>query len=241
MDAPAADRLAFWEHVGILRAGILWCGGVFVLAAIAIFSYGGDTLIAALLKPAPGGLVFLSPLGPFLFKMKVAILGAAAASLPLWLILLSRFVGAALPKEKRAFLYALVAASLVLGAAAIAGAYFYLIPVSIRVLSGFAVPGTSLMLTAESYLSFFLLQLLVAFIVLELPVLIVGLAYLRLLDPRKLQGQWRIMFLVLLIALAVLTPTTDVFTLLIVAVPAFVLCIAALAVARRVYTKGTNR
>ncbi|MFL9827861.1 twin-arginine translocase subunit TatC [Rhodoplanes sp. SY1] len=239
MDGEAA-QLGFWEHVGVLRSGVLFGATVFIVAAILVFSYGGDLLTAKLLSAAPSELVFLSPLGPFLFKMKIAFLGGAFVSLPVWLAFFSRFVGTALPREKRLVFYGLVAASFALGAAAIAAAYLYLIPISLDVLSGFTVPGTSLMLTAESYLSFVLLQMLVSFVVLELPVVIIGLAYLRLLDPAALTSRLRVVFLALLIGLAVLTPTTDVFTLLIVAVPSFVLCIAALAVAKRVYNRDIS-
>ena len=193
----------FWEHVDDFRSYALWGVAFFVAVSIFIFSYAGDTLIAYLLRPAPGGLVFLSVLGPFLFKMKIAFIGGAVVSLPLWLVLISRFVDVALPPHKRIFFYVLVAASFTLGVAAMALAYFYLVPISIKVLAGFAVPGTTLMLTAESYLSFFLLQLLVSFIVLEIPVVIVGLSYVRLLNPHKLSGKSRIIFTVLLIGLAI--------------------------------------
>ncbi|MBK5961296.1 hypothetical protein CCR97_24265 [Rhodoplanes elegans] len=233
-------RLPFWDHVSALRTGVLVAGGFFISTSIAIFSWGSRPLISALLADSPGGLVFLSPLGPFLFQMKVAFLGALFLSLPLLLALLARFVGAALPRGKRSFLYGLVGVSFLLALGAAAATYFYLVPVSIRVLSSFTVPGTTLMLTADSYLSFVLLQLLVSFVVLELPVVIVGLAYVRLLNPALLAGKWKQIFLVLLVALAVLTPTTDVFTLLLVTIPAFVLCITALAIARRVYNRGTS-
>ena len=241
MAAKASEdslQLTFWEHVGELRDYALWGAAFFVIASSLIFFYASDTLIRYLLRPAPGGLVFLSPLGPFLFKMKVSCLGGLLVSLPLWIVLALRFVGAALERGQRMFVYAIVSASFFLGLGAIALTYLYLVPVSLKVLSGFAVPGTTLLLTAESYLSFFLMQLVVSFVMLEIPVSVVGLAYLQLLDPRIFVRKRKYVFLTLLIVFAILTPTTDVVTLLLVTLPAFALCELGIVLGKLVYNKS---
>ena len=111
---------------------------------------------------------------------------------------------------------------------------------SLKVLAGFTVPGTTLLLTAESYLSFFLMQLMVSFVALEIPIVVIVLAYLRLLDPRILARKRKYVFLVLLIGFAILTPTTDVVTLLLVALPAFALCELGIALGKLVYTRSIN-
>jgi sec-independent protein translocase protein TatC len=228
-------QLTFWEHVGELRAYALWAAAVFVLATVLVFSYAGEVIIDYLLRPAPTGLIFLSPLGPLLFKMKTAFLAGLIVSLPVWIALVLRFIGAALDHRQRVVAYVLALASYMLGLGALMLAYVYLVPLSLNVLSGFTVPGTTLMLTAESYLSFFLMQLMVSFVALELPVAIVGLSYLRLLDPRVLSGRRRYVFLTLLISFAVLTPTTDPFTLLLITVPGMALCEVGIALGKKVY------
>jgi sec-independent protein translocase protein TatC len=233
-------RLTFWEHVGELQKCLLWGASFFVAASIIIFAFASDTLIGYMLRPAPGGLVFLSPLGPFLFKMKIACFGGLLVSLPLWLVLALRFVGSALKPPQRMFVYLVSLATFLLGVSAIALSYLYLVPVSLKVLAGFTVPGTTLLLTAESYLSFFLLQLMVSFVALEIPIVVIVLSYLRLLDPRILARKRKYVFLVLLIGFAILTPTTDVVTLLLVTLPAYVLCELGIALGKMVYTRAIS-
>ena len=108
---------------------------------------------------------------------------------------------------------------------------------SLAALSQFTVPGTTLMLTAESYLSFVLLSMLVSFLVLELPVVLIALTYIGILDPFALARQRRLVFIALLIIFAVLTPTTDPVLLMVVVVPAMLLMECGLVIAKRMYTK----
>ena len=61
--------------------------------------------------------------------------------------------------------------------------------------------------------------------------------YLRLLDPKHLAGKRRILYVTLLIVLAVVTPTTDVASLLVVFVPAVLFLEAGLGIARVVHTR----
>jgi sec-independent protein translocase protein TatC len=237
-DIAEIGRLTFWEHVSVLRSYILIGGTVFLTSAIAVFVYGENILTHYLLKPLHGQtLVFLSPLGPFLFEIKIAFIGALIVSVPVWLLLISVFVGEALPRRKQILSLGFVATAAVIAAASLAVTYWYLVPASLLAISHFVVPGTSLMVTADSYVSFFLLCAVVAFVVLELPVVIVALSYLRLVNPYALARQRRVLFVGLLILMAVLTPTTDAITLLVVTIPAVLLAELGIAVAKVMYNR----
>lgn len=235
------EKLPFWEHILVLQKYLVWGGAIFIACAALIFAYSDDIVARFLLKPLHGQhLVFLSPLGPLLFEMRIAFTGAFIVCFPIWLFLLLRFVGDVLSRQKQiVFLLVIVVATL-LGLGSIFLSYTYLVPLSLAALAHFIVTGTSLMLTAESYLSFVLLSMTASFFILELPVVIIALSYLRVLNPHTLAKQRRPLFLGLLVFLAILTPTTDAATLLILSVPAMILSEVGLIFAKRLYTRETH-
>jgi Sec-independent protein secretion pathway component TatC len=100
-DKGNIETLTFWEHFGVLRRYILIGGTFFCACAIVLFAYVGRFTHFLLLPLHGQPLVFLTPTGPFFFEMHVAFVGAAVISFPLWLFLLSRFAGDALPRNKR--------------------------------------------------------------------------------------------------------------------------------------------
>jgi len=228
----------FWEHLGVLRRYLLIGVLVFIGLACAFFFYGNDAVIGYLLEPLHGQqLVFLSPLGPFFFKIKIALYLAFFVSFPVWFGLLFAFVAPALSSGRRLILAAFGAAIFILGIASLALTYLFFIPKSLAVLEGFVVPDTSLFLTADSYFSFSLLELAVSFVILQLPVVIVALAAARVLDPAILAKNRRVLYIALVALLAVLTPTTDAFTLVIVSVPAILLAEVGIAISRLIYDR----
>src|SRR5271156_3293292 len=100
-DEVERTNLTFWEHVAVLRIYILIGGFFFFVCAAVAFSCVG-TLIRYLLAPLHGTpLVFLSPMGPFLFEIHISFVAGLIGSFPIWLFLLSLFAGETLPREKR--------------------------------------------------------------------------------------------------------------------------------------------
>ncbi len=238
-ETPALKESGFWEHVGVLRNYLLAGGLVFALASIFAFSYSNAFVISLLLKPLHGQtLIFLSPLGPFLFEIQIAIYTALIAVFPFWVILLFMFVAPALPASRRLALGVFGFCSAALGGVSLIFTYFYFVPTSLSVLKGFAVPGTTLSLTAENYLSFYILELAVVFFIVQLPIIVVALSYVRVLNPHFLARNRRFYIVGLVILLAILTPTTDAITLIIVSVPAIVLVEIGILVSKMLYNRN---
>jgi sec-independent protein translocase protein TatC len=234
-DDGEGEKLTFWEHVAVLRSYILIGGFFFFACAIVVFSKAA-ALTQYLLAPLHGEtLTFLTVTGPFFFEIRISFVGALIISFPLWLFLLSRFAGEALPRRKRRrFLWFVVAAA-TMGAGSLFLSYRYLVPTSFDAFSHYIVPDTSLMLTADSYMNFVVLVTTVCFVVVELPVVIVALAYVRLVNPFWLARHRRYLYLGVLVLLGIITPTTDVITLLAVCVPALLLTEVGLGLAKLVY------
>jgi sec-independent protein translocase protein TatC len=234
------EALTFWEHFGVLRRYILIGGAFFGACALVMFAYVGRFTQFLLLPLHGQPLVFLTPTDPFFFEIHIAFVGAAIVSFPVWLFLLSRFAGDALPRRKRwRFMWFVVVAA-VMGAASLILSYRYLVPISFGAFSHYLVPGTSLMLTADGYINFVFLVTTVCFVVVELPVVVVALAYTRLVNPFWLARHRRYLYLGVLILLGIITPTTDAVTLLAVCIPALLLTELGLAVAKVMYNAEAN-
>lgn len=235
---PAPHHLSFWEHVGILRAYLLAGAALYVGIAVVSFAYFDETLIAYLLDPLRGQtLLFLSPMGPFLFKIKIALYAAFIGSFPFWLGLLFHFISPALSAGKRLSLALFAFFSLLLGVASLAITYLYFVPATLKILQGFAVAGTESLLTAELYLSFCILLLAVVFIILQIPVVMAALAYIGLLNPAVVGRYRKLSTVGIIAALAIITPTTDILTLLMTCVPALLLWELGLLISKGLYKK----
>ena len=233
---PEEAIQGFWDHITTLRNHLLLGGGVLIAVWGLIFSYGNQVLLHYLLLPLHGQqLVFLSPLGPFFFALKVSMYAAVALSLPLWLTLLLHFVFPALGTRQRIVSAGFVAASLLLTLASLAISYFYLIPTTLKFLTGFVVPQTSHQKKTKKKKKNILLEFIIALVILQIPVVIVLLAYMRLLNPNLLVRQRRFLYVGLVALLAVLTPTTDAFTLVVVSVPAIIIAEIGFWIGRRIY------
>jgi sec-independent protein translocase protein TatC len=214
----------FWDHLSDLRSHLLWGFFILLTTAILFFSFGSNWVILKLIEPLPDmPLVFLTPLGPFLFKLQVSVYAALLISMPALAGVLLHFISPALsPRQVKAVL-AFGLSAIALSALAAWSIYAYALPYTLSFLLSLTVPGTSFFLTAESYLNFMLLQMLVGVFLVQIPLLITLSSYLRLIDPRHLARQRRHLYVGLLIILALLTPTTDAFTLLLAFVPAIIL------------------
>jgi len=227
----------FWDHVGSLRNHLLLAASVYVAFAFVAFAYV-DQLTHLLLLPLHGEqLVFLTVLGPFLFQMKVAMLAALAPAVPAWIAILFHFAGDGRRSQGLTVATIFIGAAGLLAVASVLASYLYLVPGTLQVLAKIAVPGTSVVLTADSYLDFFFLETIVAFIVFQLPLVINVFAYLRLLDPTKIGGKRRVIYVILLVVLAVVTPTTDVVSLLVAFVPTVLFMEVGIVLARVIHTK----
>jgi len=234
-DEEIRQELTFWEHAEDLRLHLLFGFIFFIITAIVLFS-SGTRLLSYILTPLEGRpLIFLSPLEPILFQMNIAFLGALMVSLPVWLLTFYHFIHGALPKNRKLPFFILVLTSLIFGILAIALTYKLVMPFSLDALSRFVIPGTSMMLTSDSYISFFVLSTMVTFFILELPIVVIALSYLRIINPYRMGHQRRFLIPGLIAVLAIVTPTTDVITLIIVTIPTIILSEVGLFIAKITY------
>ncbi len=216
-----SDELTVWEHVEEVRRVIL-VSMVSIFIGGSVAHYFRNEITSFVLRPLKGlPLQFLSPLDPLVFILTLDFVGGILLSLPIIVWLLYRFAAPALPRMRTMTLFFVVIAPLVLAGAAALYAYYVAIPITLTVLASFTVPGITVAFTAENYISFFITALLMLIIVFEMPIVMVILARIGLLNPRAVAHKRRYIYVGLLIAVAVITPTTDLVSLALILFPTY--------------------
>lgn len=176
-------------------------------------------------------LLLLDVLLNLTLRLKVAFIAGLVLSSPWWLYQLWAFVTPGLKRNEKRYALSFVAASTLLFAAGCALAYLTLAN-GLELLLGLSGEGITPVLGATEYLGF-IMQLLLTFgIAFEVPLLcimlnIVGIVSYDLLSKSR---RW-LMFLTFVLA-AFITPTTDPFTMLALAIPMTILFEAAIQFTR---------
>lgn len=151
-------------------------------------------------------------------KMRVALIGGIVLSSPVWLYQLGAFITPALHKHERRYAAGFLVGALVLFGAGVVVAY-YSLSFGLQVLLHAAGGHVQNLTSLRDYLSFVTLILLLFGLAFEFPVVIIFLNIAGVLSADRLRSWRRGMWFVLFAAAAVLTPSTDPFQFIGLAVP----------------------
>jgi len=209
------------DHLQEFRKRLIICLVVVAIAVLACYNYVDD--IIALLSGPAGKLYFMNPSEVFFTYMEIALYAGILFTLPVLLYEVWAFVAPALwPEERRAVLVILPTA-VILFYVGLVFAYYLVIPAAVTFFMGFATQTLQPMFSLESYLSFILALTLPFGFIFELPLIVVFLAKIGLVTGDFLKGKRKILIVIAFIFAAVVSPTTDIFTQTMIAVPLIVL------------------
>lgn len=232
------EAATFWQHLDILRWVILRSLGVAVVFAVVAFCLK-DWLFAVVLAPRTSEFITFRWLGvepfsihlmntglteQFMTHMRVAMYAGLLCAAPYIIYELFRFVSPGLyQNERRAGLW-MVSSGYVMFMLGTLLNYFLIFPLTVRFLGTYQVsPEVDNMLTLQSYTDTLISMCLVIGVIFELPVVCAILGKLGFLTSRLMTRYRRHAIVAILIVAAIITPTTDVFTLLIVSLPIWLL------------------
>ena len=228
-------RMSLLEHLDELRRRIL-NSVVTLLIAFLVCWYFSPQIFAWLARPImdvlpPGEkLAYTDLIGPFMLYVKVALLAAVFVSSPLLLTQLWLFISPGLyQRERRLALPFIVFTTLFF----LLGGYFgYRIafPLVVRFLLDVG-ENFKQVVTIQSYLAMMTKILLGLGLVFEMPMLIFFLARLGLVTARKLIKWFRWAVLAIFVVAAIITPTPDIATQTVFAVPMILLYLLGVVVA----------
>ncbi len=181
--------------------------------------------------PAGCDLVITGLIDPFLVKMKIVVYLGFAVALPIVLWQLWGFVNPGLTEAERRWAIPFVVSSTLLFFLGAAFAYWTL-PRALEFLLGFAGSGIAPILTADRYVSFIVLVTLAFGVSFLFPVLLVFLELVGVLSSRRLRSWRRYMILFIAIFSAVITPSSDPYTMLAMMIPMYLFYEAAIIIGR---------
>jgi len=215
--------MTVWEHLAQLRRLLFWVVGSVVLAAGCVH-YWREPVITFLLQPlgdTQAPLQFLSPLDPLYFILKIDFTLGLLLSLPFILCIVWRYIAPAV--SLRWYTPLLVGTLItILSGLAMAYAYLLVVPIILAFMSSIVIPGTATAFTASGYLSFLLTTTSILVLVFQIPLILATLCLLRLMTPAYIRQHRPYFHIGALVLAAIVTPTTDIFTLGLVAGPAIV-------------------
>jgi|GEM_PF-262223 len=229
------EEKPFLEHLDDLRTMLVRMGVTLLVSTIVSFVFYKE-LFKAILYPlvlagfapdieaARGLLINTDIAGPFMMAVNVSLIAAVIASFPLLLVFLLQFILPGLkPKEKRLLFPAIgIGTGLFLGGASFA--YWVVLPRALLFFAEFAgTVGAKQMWEIGAYITFTTRFILVFGIAFELPVIVMALVKLDFLTFKIMKNTWRHALIAITLFAAIITPTPDVLTLMLMSGPLYVL------------------
>lgn len=233
-----SEPATFWQHLDVLRWIIIRSLIVAAVFAAAAFCMK-DWLFAVVLAPRSSDFITFQWLGvepfsihlmntglteQFMTHMRVAIYAGLLCAAPYIIYELFRFVAPGLYKDERRATIWLVTSGYVMFMLGTALNYLIIFPLTVRFLGTYQVSAdVDNMLTLQSYTDTLVSMSLVMGVIFELPVVSAILGRMGILSSHLMSRYRRHAVVAILVVAAIITPTTDVFTLLIVSLPIWLL------------------
>ena len=232
------EGLTFWDHLDVLRSSLIRMAVAVAVLAVAAFVLK-EQLFSVVLAPRSSDFVTYRLLGvtpfhlhlmntglteQFMIHMRTALYAGLLAASPYVLYELFRFVSPGLYQNERRYAGWIVGAAYVMFLVGTLVNYFVVFPLTVRFLGTYQVsPDVANMLTLQSYVDTLLGMSLVMGVVFELPVVCGLMGRMGLLTDQWMNDYRRHAIVAILVVAAIITPTTDVFTLFVVALPIYLL------------------
>jgi sec-independent protein translocase protein TatC len=175
-------------------------------------------------------LIVTTALEPFSLYIKVSLYAAICVSVPFLLFQIWGFVAPGLYPHERAYVTPFILLSTISFVLGAAFAYYVLFPPAAKYLLGLG-SDFRLLLKADEYFDFIILVMLGMGIVFQMPAITYVLARIGLVTARFLVKIWKTALIVIMVAAAVLSPTSDIPNMLLFAAPMIVLYVVSIFVA----------
>lgn len=160
----------------------------------------------------------------FSVHMQVSIIIGIICVSPYILYSIFAFVSPALYENERKYARLLVVAGYIMFMIGVALCYFLIFPLTIRFLGNYQVSDdVANIITLSSYIDTLTMLTLMLGIVFELPILCMLLGKMGILTADFMKEYRRHAIVIILIVAAIITPTTDMMTLMLVTLPIYLL------------------
>lgn len=225
-------EMPFLDHLEELRWRLIKSIIAVVVGAVGAYFFS-DLILKLLIHPyntaaaqATKGdvqkLIFLTPTGGFMIRIKLSAFTGVLIALPVIFYQLWKFVVPGLMEKERRYVPLVVFFSTICFLAGAFFCYFVVLRFGLKFLLGFETADMVATISVNEYLQFVTMLIFVFGFIFELPILSFFLSKIGLLTPAFLRHYRRHGIVIMVILSAVLTPP-DIFTQLLLAGPLILL------------------
>ena len=256
--ASESEKQSFWDHLDILRDSLVKIAAVTAVFAVVAFFFK-EALFSVILAPKDADFITYRWLyffsgwvtdeqaqdfyvklintglaQQFMIHMKVAMCTGVLCASPYILYQLFRFVSPALYANERKYVVRVVGYGYIMFMVGVLISYFLIFPLTFRFLGTYQVSDqVENMISLQSYISTLLMMSLAMGIVFEIPILSWLFAKLGFISADFMRRYRRHAVVIILVVAAIITPTSDVFTLLLVSLPMWLLYEVSILIVKR--------
>lgn len=223
-------------HLLELRKRLVISAGAIVVGMVAGFflaPYVIDAMqapINALSEEYNAKFNYTTLTEPFDIRLQIAFIVGLVATSPIWLYQIWAFIVPALVRREKVYALGFFGSAipLFLGGAVVG---WFLFPHMVGLLLSFAQSDTAALLSAGFIVDFVVKLVLAVGVGFTVPVFLVLLNFVGVLEARSIIRGWRIAIIVIFVFTALVTPSVDVISMFLLAIPMVVLYFAAAGVA----------
>lgn len=240
--------MTFWDHLEDLRKCIIRVAAAFVCVAVVLFFFKDFLFDSVILAPSKSdfylyrlmgldfslSLVNIEVAAQFMIHMKVTFVSALILIFPYLVFEIWRFVAPALYENERKAVSGAFSFASILFYTGLAVGYLVIFPLMVNFFAGYQVsPEVPNTFSLSSYISLFTSTILTFGIVFEFPTLVAVLSALGVLTRETMRAFRRHAVCVVVILAALITPSGDPFSLLVVTVPLYLLYEFSILICRK--------
>jgi sec-independent protein translocase protein TatC len=244
----STGEMTFWDHLEDLRKCIFRVLGVFASAVVVLFFFKNFLFDSLILAPSKSDFFLYQMLGTdfsmtlvnievaaqFMIHIRITLICAFIVTFPVIVYELWRFVAPALYENEKRLVKGAFAFASLLFYLGVAVGYALVFPLMLNFFSGYQVsPEIANTFSLTSYISLFTSLVMTFGIVFEFPTVVAVLSSIGLLTRESLSSYRKHAVCAVLILAAVITPSGDPFSLLVVSVPLYLLYEFSILICRR--------
>jgi sec-independent protein translocase protein TatC len=222
-DQPFSGSMPFLEHLEDLRGRLLKSLVAVVVLSLVAFYFSDELMTFIVLPVGEIKLHVTEVTGSFYAYLKVSLISGILAASPIVFYQLWSFIAPGLYSHEKASVLPLVLVSTLLFLIGASFCYLVVLPFSLKFLIGFSGDLLSPIITVGSYLTFAGMLMLAFGFGFEMPVVAYFLGKVGIISSRFLSKGRRYAIVLILIISAILTPTPDIATQLMLAGPLYLL------------------
>lgn len=223
-DPEVFEEMTLQEHLEEFRDRIIKMIIAIVPAFIIGFMFQDNILMDIRGKAnAVDGLQNLAPTDTITLSFKVALYVAIAITMPIIVYQITAFLMPGMTRKEKKYLFKSLPFVTILFLLGVWYGYFIAAPRALYFLSNWNSEVFAWQPTGDETVSFFLTLMIGLGLAFQLPIIMFILVKLGVASPKKLRAWRKYSFMLLLVASAIITPSTDPFNMAVVAAPLIVL------------------